>query len=233
METLESLQSYGLVSLLPVVCVIVTAVITRRAVEALLVGTLVGSVIIAGTDLSGGAWIAGAATGFWATWFDFTLAEIGDSAYYVIMFGMFGALIRLLDDSGAALGFADVGARVSNSRKKTMIFTWLLGIIIFIEDYLNALGVGVAMRTLTDKQKISREFLAFLVNSTGAAICILVPISTWGVLYSGQIEELGLIEGMHGIEAYARSIPFMLYAWVAVLIVPLFCLGAIPLFGPM
>jgi Na+/H+ antiporter NhaC len=233
METLESLQSYGLVSLLPVACVIVTAVITRRAVESLLVGTLVGSAVIAGTGLSGGAFITGAASGFWGIWFDFTLAEIGDSAGYIIMFGMFGALIRLLDDSGAALGFADVGARVSNSRKKTMIFTWILGIIIFIEDYLNALGVGVAMRTLTDKWKISREFLAFLVNSTGAAVCILVPISTWGVLYSGQIDELGLIEGMHGIEVYARSIPFMLYAWVAVLVVPLFCLGVIPLFGPM
>jgi Na+/H+ antiporter NhaC len=217
---LEGLESYGVVSLLPVACVIITAVITRRAVEALLVGTLVGSIIIAGT-------------GFWGQWFDFTLTEIGDSAYYVVMFGMFGALIRLLDDSGAALGFADVGAKVSNTRKKTMIFTWILGIIIFIEDYLNALGVGVAMRSLTDKWKISREFLAYLVNSTGAAVCILVPISTWGVLYSSQIEDLGIIEGMRGMEAYARSIPFMLYAWVAVLIVPFFCLGILPLFGQM
>jgi Na+/H+ antiporter NhaC len=233
MEALGSLESYGLVSLLPVLCVIVTAVVTRRAVEALIVGTLVGSAIIAGTGLTGGGWFAGAVTGFWGKWFDFTLAEIGDSAYYVIMFGMFGALIRLLDDSGAALGFADVGAKVSNSRRKTMIFTWILGIIIFIEDYLNALGVGVAMRTLTDKWKISREFLAFLVNSTGAAVCILVPISTWGVLYSGQIDKLELFGAMHGIEAYARSIPIMLYAWVAVFIVPLFCLGVIPLFGPM
>jgi Na+/H+ antiporter NhaC len=233
LETLESFESYGLISLLPVACVIITAVITRRAVEALIVGTLIGSAIIAGTGLSGGAWFAGAATGFWGTWFKFILAEIGDSANYIVMFGMFGALIRLLDDSGSALGFADVGAKVSNSRKKTMIFTWLLGIIIFIEDYLNALGVGVAMRTLTDKWKISREFLAFLVNSTGAAVCILVPISTWGVLYSSQIDLLGIFGDMHGIEAYTRSIPFMLYAWIAVLIAPLFCLGVIPLFGPM
>ncbi|MDR3295241.1 MAG: hypothetical protein LBT26_05385 [Clostridiales Family XIII bacterium] len=224
MEALESLESHGAISLIPVLCVIVAAVITRRAVEALLLGTLIGSVIISVVTETESSW--------WGTWFDFTLAEIGDSAYYIIMFGMFGALIRLLDDSGAALGFADVGAKVANSRKKTLIATWILGIVIFIEDYLNALGVGVAMRTLTDKWKISREFLAFLVNSTGAAVCILVPISTWGVLYSSQINDLALI-GMSGVEAYARSIPFMLYAWVAVIVVPLFCLGIIPLFGPM
>lgn len=220
METLAAIETYGVISLIPVAVVIVTAVITKRALESLVLGTFVAAIILA-------------KSGWWGTWFDYTLTEIGDSAYYIIMFGMFGAMIRLLQYSGSALGFADIGAKLANSRKKTMIFTWVLGIIIFVEDYLNALGVGVAMQTLTDKWKISREYLAFIVNSTGAAVCILVPFSSWGILYASQIEVVGVIEGVSGFSAYVQAIPYMLYAWIAVLIVPLFALGVIPLFGPM
>lgn len=213
------METYGLVSLVPVIVVIVTAIITKRALESLVLGTFVGAFILA-------------KGGWWGTWFDYTLTEIGDSAYYIIMFGMFGAMIRILEQSGAAMGFADIGAKVANSRKKTQIFAWILGIIIFVEDYLNALGVGVAMRSLSDKWKISREKLAFIVNSTGAAVCILVPFSSWGVLYISQINETKALEES-GFSAYVHSIPYMLYAWIAVIIVPLFILGVIPLFGPM
>lgn len=219
MEALSSIETYGIISLIPVAVVIITAVISKRAMESLVLGTFVGAIILSGS-------------GWWSTWFGLTLAEIGDSAYYILMFGMFGTMIRLLEESGAALGFADIGARVANSRKKTLIFTWLLGIVIFVEDYLNALGVGVAMQTLTDKWKVSREYLAFIVNSTGASVCILVPFSSWGVLYAAQINEVGVLE-MSGFSAYVHSIPYMLYAWIAVLVVPLFVLGVIPLFGPM
>lgn len=220
MDSLGAVETYGIISLIPVAVVITSAVISKRALESLVLGTFVAAMIVAKT-----AW--------WGTWFEFTLAEIGNSAYYIIMFGMFGTMIRILQYSGSALGFADVGAKVANSRKKTMMFTWLLGIVIFVEDYLNSLGVGVAMQTLTDKWKISREYLAFIVNSTGAAVCILVPFSSWGILYASQIEKTGIIEGMSGIAAYSRAIPFMLYAWIAVLVVPLFIFGVIPLFGPM
>lgn len=214
------METYGLLSLIPVAVVIVTAVITKRALESLVLGTFAAAIILAK-----GAW--------WGTWFDYTLTEIGDSASYIIMFGMFGAMIRILDESGAAMGFADIGSKIANSSKKTQIFAWILGIVIFVEDYLNALGVGVAMKSLTDKWKISREKLAFIVNSTGAAVCVLVPFSTWGVLYISQINEVGLVDGMDGFDAYVHSIPYMLYSWIAVIIVPLFILGIIPLFGPM
>lgn len=220
MESLAAVETYGVISLIPVIVVIVSAIISKRALESLVLGTFVGAMIVAK-----GTW--------WGTWFDYTLTEIGDSAYYIIMFGMFGAMIRILQYSGSALGFADIGAKVANSRKKTLIFTWVLGIIIFVEDYLNALGVGVAMQTLTDKWKVSREYLAYVVNSTGAAVCILVPFSSWGILYASQIEEVGVLGDISGFSAYVRSIPFMLYAWIAVIVVPLFVLGIIPLFGPM
>jgi Na+/H+ antiporter NhaC len=219
--------TYGLISLLPVLVVIVVALITKKAVESLFVGTIVAAVIL-GVSENPGTWYSA----WWTTWFDNTLTVVGSNAYYIIMFGMFGAMIRILDNSGAALGFADIGAKVANTRRKTMVATWILGIIIFIEDYLNALGVGVAMKTLSDKFKISREFLAFIVNSTGAAVCVIVPISSWGILYSTQIEETGLFSGS-GLAAYSHAIPFMLYSWIALICVILFIFGVIPLFGPM
>ena len=212
--------TYGLISILPVLVVIVTAIITKRALESLFLGTMCAAIIIGKTE-------------FWGTWFDHTLTEVGNNVGYIIMFGMFGAFIRILDTSGAAMGFADIGVKLANSSKKTQIFTWILGIVIFVEDYLNALGVGVAMRTLTDKWNISREKLSFIVNSTGAAVCVLVPYSTWGVLYCTQIDEVGIFDDMSGVQAYIHSIPFMLYSWIAVIIVPLFILKVIPLFGPM
>lgn len=215
-----SMEYYGIISLIPVAVVIVCAVITKRALESLVLGTFVAAIIIA-------------KGGWWTTWFDFTLTEIGDSAYYIVMFGMFGAMIRLLDESGAAMGFADIGAKVANGPKKTQMFAWFLGIVIFVEDYLNALGVGVAMKSLSDKHHISRERLAWIVNSTGAAVCILVPFSSWGVLYASQIEEVGAVEGMTGFQAYCHAIPYMLYAWIAVIVVPLFIFKIIPTFGPM
>ena len=214
------METYGIISLLPVLVVIVTAIISKRALEALTLGTIVASIIIA-------------KGGWWSTFFTAVQVEIGDSAYYIIMFGMFGALIKLLDESGAAMGFADIGAKVANTPQKTQMFAWFLGIIIFVEDYLNALGVGAAMKGLSDKHHISRERLAFIVNSTGASVCILVPFSSWGVLYASQIENVNAVEGMTGFQAYCASIPYMLYAWIAVICVPLFIFKIIPTFGPM
>ena len=222
--------AFGALSLLPVLAVIIIAIISKRAVEALVAGTLFGVVIL---TASKGLPLLEGVGDWWYTWFEYVLSQIGNSAIYIVMFGMFGTLIRILDDSGAALGFAKIGAKVANSRGKTLIFAWVLGIIIFISDFLTALGVGVAMKSLTDKWKISREFLAFVVNSTGAAVCIMAPISSWGVFYSTQLNNMTALGGMSGISAYAHSIPFMFYAIFAVLIVPFYSLGIIPLFGPM
>jgi len=231
------MDTYGLISLVPVAVVIIFAVWTKRCAESLFLGAAVAAVILAVNEHPGSwtAWWTTTEPWAWADGtglFDTIINVVGGNVYYIIMFGMFGALIRLLDQSGAALGFADVGAKVANSRKKTMVTTWVLGILIFIEDYLNALGVGVAMKSLSDKHKISREMLAWIVNTTGAAVCILVPISSWGVLYSSQIAKTGLFNSS-GVAAYASAIPYMLYSWVAVIFVILVIFKVVPLFGPM
>ena len=214
------MDTYGIISLIPVAVVIVTAILSKRAMESLVLGTFVAAIIFAK-----GSW--------WGTWLEYSYNQIGNSAYYILLFGMFGVLIRLLDESGSAMGFADIATKYANSPKKTQLFAWVLGIVIFVDDYLNALAVGIAMRDLADKWKIPREKLAYIVNSTGAAVCVLIPVTAWAIFYAGQIEETKALEGMSGLSAYLHTIPFMLYAWLAVLVVPLFVLGIIPTFGAM
>ena len=89
------------------------------------------------------------------------------------------------------------------------------------------------MRSLTDKYKISREKLAYVVDSTAAPISVIIPFSTWGVFFAGLIVANGIAPEGQGLDTYISAIPYMLYAWVAVLLVPLVAYGVIPSLGPM
>lgn len=227
---MQEIITFGWISLIPVLIVIITALKTKKAAESLLLGTIIAAIIV--TIYQGPGGFANVSY-WWNLWFDKLLEQIGASAVYIIMFGMFGAIIRLLDESGAALGFSEIGAKVANSRKKALMLTWFVSLFIFLSDFLHALSISVAMRSLMDKWKVSREFFAYIVNSLGAGLCILVPISSWGVMYSSQTEALHLFGNLTGFEVYARAVPFMFYAWAGILVVPLFILGVIPLYGPM
>jgi Na+/H+ antiporter NhaC len=237
-------MEFGALALIPIAVVLIVAIATKRAAEALFAGSVVAAIIYA-LGTAGGSWY----TAWWTTvapwewadgtgWFDVLVNTLGGYIYYAVLFGMFGAIIRILDMTGAAAGFATVATRFANTRKKTLFTTFVLGIIIFIDDYLNAFGVGVAMRPLSDKLKISREFLAYVINSTGAAVCILVPVSSWAAVYAGYLnstqESSSLFSTvMTGIDAYSKSVPYMVYSWVALIVCLLFIFKVIPVFGGM
>ncbi len=213
--------TYGIISLLPVLIVIVSALITKRTLECLIIGSMVGFVILNGRSFLG-------------EWVNAALDVFGESAWYILVFGVFGVVIMLLEKSGGAQGISQLGTKFSKSRGMALIATWVLGILIFIDDYLNNMGVPVAMRNVTDKFKVSRELLAYIINSTGAAICVLIPISSWAVFMSGQYDSLGIVgSNGTGLGAYIQSIPYMFYAWIAVIMAPLIAFKVIPLFGPM
>ncbi|MDO4544964.1 MAG: Na+/H+ antiporter NhaC family protein, partial [Bacillota bacterium] len=158
---------------------------------------------------------------------------VSENAWFVLVFGFFGMVIVLLEKSGGALGFADWGAKIAKTRGMTILITWILGILVFIDDYLNNLGVGTAMRNIGDKNKIPRELMAYTINSTGAAVCVLVPMSSWAILMISQYEELGVMVDGSSFTAYIHTIPFIFYAWAAVLVVPLIGFKIIPTWGPM
>lgn len=224
------MEHFGAWSLLPAAVVIATALITRRTLEPLLLGSVIGFIILKGPGI--GTFM----TDSWFTeWINAVYAVMMDgvTVWIILVCGLFGSLVALLERAGGTMGFSEIAAGVAKGRKGTLVTTWILGIIVFVDDYLNALAVGTAMRNATDKYSVSREFLAYIVNSTGATVCVLIPFSTWSAFMAGQLESSGAAEAGMGTEAYFATLPYILYAWIAVIIVPLFILKVIPLWGPM
>jgi Na+/H+ antiporter NhaC len=150
-----------------------------------------------------------------------------------IVCGLMGSLIVLLLRTGAALAFSISISKHAKNRKIALLSTWVLGLVIFIDDYLNALAVGTTMRRLTDKYNVSREMLSYVVDSTAAPICILLPISTWAVFFVALLESNDVVAQGQGISLYIEAIPYMFYAWAAIIIVPLVAVGWFPIMGPM
>lgn len=165
---------------------------------------------------------------------EFYITACDDGTMWVLLVcALFGALIALMTESGGVLGFSSWARKLLNSRKKTLIGTWILGIIVFVDDYLNCLAVGAAIRPLADKYRISREMLAYIINSTGVIVCAIVPISTWGAFFGGLMEEAGMTDGLSAIGGYTHAVPFMFYSIIALFVVPLVALNILPMFKPM
>ncbi|MBI9107755.1 MAG: hypothetical protein JEZ04_13490 [Spirochaetales bacterium] len=219
---MEEVVHYGIISLLPVVSVIILAVITKRTFEPLLFGSFFGFLLLKGK-------------GFFPAWMDavYEVLMDGTTVWIILVCGLFGSLIMLLEKSGGAFGFSDMAKKLTKKRGASLITTWILGIVIFVDDYLNALAVGSAMRKVTDSHRVPRELLAYVINSTGAAVCVLIPFSTWAAFMAGQLEANGVTVNGSATAAFIRIIPYIFYGWAAVLVVPFFACKILPLFGPM
>ncbi|GHE22477.1 Na+/H+ antiporter NhaC family protein [Halomonas urumqiensis] len=214
------MDTFGAWSLLPTLVVLVMAILTRRTIESLMTGALVGLLMIDPTTVvSQGS--------------DILLTVLGNDTvtWIILVCGLFGSLIALLVKTGGVLSFGDAVTKRIHGRRQSLLATWVLGLVIFVDDYLNALTISASMKKITDRFGISREKLAYVVDSTAAPICILVPFSTWAVFFAGLLEENGVAGS--GMGLYIESIPFMFYAWVAAAVVPLVALGWIPDLGPM
>lgn len=111
-----------------------------------------------------------------------------------------------------------------------------MGILIFVDDYLNVLSIGACMKKISDRQKLPRETLAYLLDSTGAPVCVLLPFSTWAAFYASlfyqqdSVKALGVKSAM---QAYTMAIPYLFYPIITLIIVFLFCMGWMPKLGPM
>ncbi|MCC5927289.1 MAG: sodium:proton antiporter [Bacteroidetes bacterium] len=216
------MEHYGVLSLVPALVVVAFALKTHKTFEALMAGSLVGFVMLH-------------FFGFINAFSDSLIGLMTNETigWIILVCGLFGSLIQILVHTGGAAAFANGLLTRVNTARGAMITTWFMGLLIFIDDYLNALTIGNSMRKVTDRFRISREKLAYIVDSTAAPICVLVPLSTWAIYISGLLEATGMAEAGRGLNSYLSIIPFMVYAWVAILIVPLVALKLIPSLGPM
>jgi tetracycline resistance efflux pump len=209
-------------SLIPPVVVLLLAIWLRRPILSLVVGAGTGLLLLSPT----------AALSSFA---EISLNVMQDETigWLILVCCSFGALIALLIRTGGALAFGRAALTLAKGRRSSLLMTFALGVMIFVDDYLNALTVGETMKRVTDRFKISREMLAYVVDSTAAPICVLVPLSTWAVFFGGLLENNGVAADGQGISVYVEAIPYMLYAWFAVILVLLVAAGVVPAIGPM
>ena len=216
------MEYFGFLSLVPTIVVITVAIISHRPVAALLAGVVVGVALYSPHNIVGNL-------------ADINLAVMQDETvgWVIMVCGLMGSLVYLLIRTGGASAFAASLASRADTRNKSLLVTWLLGMLIFIDDYLNAIAIGSAMKKVTDKFKVSRAMLSYVVDSTAAPTCVIVPISTWAVFFAGVLEASDVAEPGKGMLMYISGIPYMAYPIVAILLVPLVATGRFPLLGPM
>jgi len=216
------MTEYGILCLVPPLVVVCLGIVTRRPLESLLIGCIVGSLLID----------SGAFPGNFLKLLEETLAN-PSLVWVILVCGIYGMLIQLIVASGSAAAFGTYMLRWINSRRSALLGTWFTGLLVFPDDYLSALSTGVSMRNITDRFGVSRPLLAYLVNTTAAPVCAIVPLSTWGVYTLRLLEDNQLTRPGQGLLGYAATIPYNFYALSALGLSLSVALGWFPLLGKM
>lgn len=195
----DSVGSYAtFLSLLPPIIAIGLALITKEVYSSLFVGILSGALIYAN----------------WNPWnmvlgtFDTMIGMVCDSwnVGILIFLVLLGMLVSMINKAGGSAAYGRWASQRIKTKRGALISTAVLGMLIFIDDYFNCLTVGSVMRPVTDKHKISREKLSYLIDATAAPVCIIAPISSWAAAVSSVAPE------GEGLNLFISSIPYNLYA---------------------
>lgn len=218
-------MTYGALALIPPAVVIVLAIKQRTSFEPLLIGCLVGYGMIGYFEHKN----------FFTIFVDSFQAVMGksDSVWVILVCGLYGSLIGLMVRSGGTFKFGEWALKRLKTQKSALMGAWLLGLFIFLDDYLSALTVGLSMRKITDAFKVPREKLAYIVNTTAPPWCVVVPISTWTIFIGNILESSNVAAKGRGLATYWTMIPYVAYGYVSVLIIPLFIYGVLPWFGKL
>ncbi|HEV7282841.1 MAG TPA: Na+/H+ antiporter NhaC family protein [Pirellulaceae bacterium] len=199
---------YGALSLLPPLAAIVLAIVTRRPLPSLLAGVFVGALVLAGGNPIAAV---GQALEYhlWRTLIE--PDKLAVFAFTTLMGGMSG----IVQANGGMHALVAASVRFTSTRRRGMALTWLLGLVIFFDDYANTILLGQTMRPVADRLRISREKLAYLVDSTSAPVAGLALVSTWIAGELQYIDEglsaVGWRGEISGVEAFLQSVPYRFY----------------------
>lgn len=190
-------------SLLPAIIAIALALITKEVYSSLFIGIVVGGLLYSGFSFTGT---------IEHVFVDGMIAQLSDSwnVGILIFLVVLGSMVMLMNRAGGSAAFGKWAVEHVKTKAGAQIATILLGILIFIDDYFNCLTVGSVMRPLTDKHKISREKLAYLIDATAAPVCIIAPISSWAAAVTG------FVDGANGLTLFVRAIPYNFYALLTI-----------------
>ncbi len=199
----------------PLVFLIVYALKTRKMAESMILATLLAMVLLHRQHFLTGT-------------IDAIYGALSNSSYQFVLCIIigFGGMITLFQESGALMGFRDLLLKIATGPKRTLLLAWLMSVIMFVDEYLNALTVTFSMREITDKNRIPREHLALQANIMACCLCMTIPFSSWTAFSVGLVSEYGL-----GFQDYLRAIPYMFYPLAMMLLCLLLALGVFPKLG--
>ncbi len=203
--------------LLPPIIAIALALITKEVYLSLFIGVLSGSLLYSNFSIMATVEMV----------FQVLSEKLGDSYNIgILIFLVFlGILVALMNKAGGSAAYGDYASKHIKTKRGAMLSTFALGVLIFVDDYFNCLTVGSVMRPVTDRYKVSRAKLAYIIDSTAAPICIIAPISSWAAAVSGYTSGDGFV-------LFLQTIPYNLYAWLTLLMVVAVCVFKID-FGKM
>ena len=186
-------------ALLPPVIAIGLALITKEVYSSLFVGILMGGLLYSAYSFEGTVLHV----------FQDGIVSVLSDGYNIgilVFLVILGAMVCLMNKAGGSAAFGRWAARRIKTRVGAQLATVALGVLIFIDDYFNCLTVGSVMRPVTDKHKVSRAKLAYLIDATAAPVCIIAPISSWAAAVASYVED------GNGLTLFIRAIPFNFYA---------------------
>ncbi|MEM9208578.1 MAG: Na+/H+ antiporter NhaC family protein [Pseudomonadota bacterium] len=217
----------GFSSILPVVTTLLVALATRQVLVGLFTGVLLG------------AWLAtdvGALQFLPATIKTFIVPEVADSynASVLVLLAFIGGFVKLIEWSGGGAAFARAATRFVTNRARAQLGAWCGGIMIFFSDLGTPLIVGPVFQPLTDRLRVSRQKLAFILDSTSSPVAILIPFIGWGVFIMSVIADAFATHGVEQSEwdAFIAAIPYQFYAWLAIAMAPALIAFGLE-YGPM
>ena len=215
----------SMLSLLPPVVAIVLALNTKEVYTSLLVGIATGALLFANGNLEL------AVTTLFFNEDGGMVAKLSDSSNVgiLVFLVMLGILVALMNKAGGSAAFGRWASTHIHTRAGAQFATLILGVLIFVDDYFNCLTVGSVMRPVTDRQKVSRAKLAYLIDSTAAPICIIAPVSSWAAAVTSSVPAGS---GINGFTMFLRTIPYNYYA-VMTVVMSLFLIFTGAEFGPM
>ena len=205
-------------ALVPPIVAIVLALITKEVYSSLFIGILIGALF--NTNFNPvDAWTTMFADGFIASLADEW--NVGILLFLVIL----GTIVVLINKAGGSAAYGEWACKKIKTRKGAQFAVFVLGVLIFIDDYFNCLTVGNVMRPVTDAHKISRAKLSYLVDATAAPVCMIAPVSSWAAAVAG-------VAGFAGLTLFVRAIPYNFYSLLTFAMI--ICVIAFNLdFGPM
>lgn len=212
----------GAWSLVPPLLALALALITKEVYSSLLIG-IVSGLLIYQFNLAG-VGLEQTIDGLCLLPSIF-IEQISANAGLILFLALLGALTMLITKAGGSIAYAKWAVKHIKNPRVASLATALLGVIIFVDDYFNCLTVGSVMRPVTDRFKICREKLAWIIDSTAAPICIIVPVSSWAVAVGGYLGE-------DGFNTFVASIPYNFYALLTIVFVFALCACGRD-FGPM